>query len=48
VEDDPVWAGAAPAEEPVARSVRWHLKHPPDEPDAGFAAADEALGVPPK
>jgi hypothetical protein len=33
----------APAEEPAARSVRWHLDHPPDEPDAGFGAGDEAL-----
>jgi hypothetical protein len=36
----------APAEEPVAGSVRWHLEHPPAEPDAGFAAAAEALAQP--
>jgi hypothetical protein len=27
-------------EEPIAGSVRWHLEHPPDGPDAGFAAAE--------
>jgi hypothetical protein len=33
-------------EEPIAGSVRWHLEHPPDGPDAGFAAAAEALAQP--
>jgi hypothetical protein len=32
------WRSAL-VEQPVARSVRWHLEHPPDEPDAGEAPA---------
>ena len=43
-----VWLAPAPAEEPVAGSGRWHLEHPPDKPDAGFAAAGEALRAQPK
>ncbi len=38
------WVHADPAEM-VSRSVRWHLDHPPAEPDADFSADDAALGA---
>ena len=40
------WTPTDP-EEAVGRSVRWHLEHPPADPDPDFAADDAALaGVP--
>jgi nucleoside-diphosphate-sugar epimerase len=35
-------AGAGPG---VAASVRWHLAHPPDDPDPDFSADDRALAA---
>jgi nucleoside-diphosphate-sugar epimerase len=36
------WHAADP-DESIRRSVRWHLAHPPPEPDPDFAADDAAL-----
>jgi UDP-glucose 4-epimerase len=36
------WRPGDPAEG-IARSVRWHLAHPPQDPDPGFAEDDTAL-----
>jgi nucleoside-diphosphate-sugar epimerase len=30
-------------EDSVRRSVRWHLEHPPSDPDPGFEADERAL-----
>jgi nucleoside-diphosphate-sugar epimerase len=38
------WVHADPAAG-VERSVRWHLAHPPAEPDADFSADDRALAT---
>jgi nucleoside-diphosphate-sugar epimerase len=32
-----------PAEKTIARSVAWHLKHPPKDADMDFGADDHAL-----
>jgi nucleoside-diphosphate-sugar epimerase len=40
------WTDSDP-HQTVARSVAWHLSHPPQEPEAGFEADDNALGATP-
>jgi nucleoside-diphosphate-sugar epimerase len=40
------WTETDP-QQAVARSVAWHLAHPPDGPEAGFEADDTALGPAP-
>jgi nucleoside-diphosphate-sugar epimerase len=37
------WLPADP-DESIRRSVRWHLAHPPENPDPDFTADDRALG----
>ena len=41
------WVHADPAET-VRRSVRWHLDHPPADPDPDFSADDAALAAAPR
>jgi hypothetical protein len=38
------WQPSRP-ETSVVASVRWHLAHPPPEPDEDFTADDEALAA---